>query len=135
MRNSATNANETSVLMGKIEGQNPDSESLAKLGQIPVKKYVYKRAIWDACVDCDPDSDPRLCEEKSCPLYRKWDKGKQGSKLSPLKSIHQYCIQCMNKQIYLVKDCPSLNCPLYPYRSGHNPRLKGKGPKKPIWLR
>ena len=135
MRNSALNTNEMSILTEKTGGLSPNPEGLGKLGQIPVKEYAYKRAIWDACIDCNPDGDPRLCKEKDCPLYRKWDKGKQGSKLSPLKSIHQYCVWCQGDQLLFVSKCTALHCPLFPYRSGHNPKLKGKGPRRPVWLR
>ena len=49
--------------------------------------------------------------------------------LSPLKSIRAKCLDCMADQMQEVRLCPSENCPLYPYRMGHNPNRKGLGGK------
>lgn len=43
---------------------------------------------------------------------------------TPLSAIHNFCISCMGDQPRLVKDCPSKNCPLWPYRTGHNTNSK-----------
>lgn len=43
---------------------------------------------------------------------------------TPLKSIKNFCIECMGGQASLVKGCASPNCPLYPYRTGHNTATK-----------
>lgn len=45
--------------------------------------------------------------------------------LSPLKSIRAKCLDCMCDQPQEVRLCPSENCPLWPYRMGHNPNRKG----------
>jgi hypothetical protein len=45
--------------------------------------------------------------------------------LSPLKSIKLYCFECAGGSAKERKDCSLLDCPLYPYRLGHNPKLKG----------
>lgn len=34
------------------------------------------------------------------------------------KAIRLFCNECMGFQPYLVADCPSKNCVLYPYRKG-----------------
>ena len=47
--------------------------------------------------------------------------------LSPLKSIRAKCLDCMCNQPQEVRLCPSENCPLWPYRMGHNPSRKGIG--------
>jgi len=47
--------------------------------------------------------------------------------LSPLKSIRAKCTDCMCGQLAEVRLCPSENCPLWPYRMGHNPNRKGIG--------
>lgn len=44
--------------------------------------------------------------------------------MTPLKAIKEYCIDCMGGQPRLVKGCTALNCPLYPYRTGHNTTIK-----------
>ena len=43
---------------------------------------------------------------------------------TPLSAIRNFCISCMGDQPRLVKDCTSKNCPLYPYRTGHNTNSK-----------
>lgn len=44
--------------------------------------------------------------------------------MTPLKAIKEYCIDCMGGQQRLVKGCTAPNCPLYPYRTGHNTTAK-----------
>ena len=52
----------------------------------------------------------------------------------PLKAIKFFCLECMGwdrrfkdsgKPISDVKDCTDKNCPLYEFRLGKNPYLKG----------
>ncbi|MBW2148749.1 MAG: hypothetical protein JRI22_17185 [Deltaproteobacteria bacterium] len=46
-------------------------------------------------------------------------------KLSPVKAIRAFCLQCVNGQRKEVKLCPSEKlCPLWPYRLGTNPTIK-----------
>ncbi len=47
--------------------------------------------------------------------------------LTPMKAIRAKCLDCMCGQVNEVRLCPSTDCPLYPYRMGHNPSRKGKG--------
>lgn len=44
--------------------------------------------------------------------------------LTPMKAIRAKCLDCMCGQIYEIPKCPCTDCPLYPYRSGHNPNRK-----------
>ena len=46
---------------------------------------------------------------------------------SPLKAIRAKCLDCMCDQPMEVRLCPCTDCPLYPYRMGHNPNRKGIG--------
>lgn len=45
--------------------------------------------------------------------------------LTPLKAIRQNCLDCMNGNANEVKLCPSVKCPLFPFRFGKNPNIKG----------
>jgi hypothetical protein len=62
---------------------------------------------------------------------------------SPLRRIKAHCLTCIPAQsFYAVKDCDGrvLNpkphdCPLHPYRLGHNPALRGKSKGNPDALR
>ena len=47
--------------------------------------------------------------------------------LTPLKAIRAKCLDCCCWQINEVRLCPVRDCPLYPYRDGHNPKRKGMG--------
>mgnify|MGYP002513408904 CR=1 FL=1 len=47
--------------------------------------------------------------------------------LSPLKAIRAKCLDCVADKPSEVRLCPSENCPLWPYRMGHNPNRKGIG--------
>ena len=43
---------------------------------------------------------------------------------TPLSAIKTFCVDCLGGQPKLVKGCTSKNCPLYPYRTGHNTNSK-----------
>lgn len=47
--------------------------------------------------------------------------------LTPLKAIREKCLDCMCDQPGEVRLCTCHDCPLYPYRMGHNPARKGIG--------
>lgn len=47
--------------------------------------------------------------------------------LTPMKAIRAKCLDCTCGSAQEVTLCPIHDCPLYPYRSGHNPARKGKG--------
>jgi hypothetical protein len=51
---------------------------------------------------------------------------------TPMKAIRAKCMDCSNNQIVEVRECPVTNCPLYPYRMGHNPNRKGIGGKRSL---
>ena len=40
---------------------------------------------------------------------------------NPVKAIRAYCMECSCGQTSEVKECPVVNCPLYPFRFGKNP--------------
>lgn len=46
---------------------------------------------------------------------------------SPLKAIHNFCIECMGYHKTWVKDCTAKDCPLYMMRTGVN---KAKQPRE-----
>ena len=47
--------------------------------------------------------------------------------LTPMKAIRAKCLDCCCWNPNEVKLCPIRDCPLYPYRDGHNPKRKGMG--------
>ncbi|MDD5679744.1 MAG: hypothetical protein PHI59_00660 [Candidatus Omnitrophica bacterium] len=50
------------------------------------------------------------------------------SKVTPLKAIRRYCVNCCRGSAKEVRLCPdSEMCYLYPYRFGKNPNRKGIG--------
>ncbi|MCL2305326.1 MAG: hypothetical protein FWC43_08290 [Planctomycetaceae bacterium] len=49
-------------------------------------------------------------------------KRKTKKPLTPLKAIRAKCLDCCCNQAKEVRLCPCKNCPLYPYRTGKNPR-------------
>ena len=50
--------------------------------------------------------------------------------IGPLKAIRLKCMDCSNQQYKEVELCPCTDCPLYPFRFGHNPNRKGMGNHK-----
>ena len=47
--------------------------------------------------------------------------------LTPMKAIRAKCLDCCCGQANEVRLCTATQCPLYEYRSGHNPNRSGKG--------
>ena len=47
--------------------------------------------------------------------------------MTALKAIRAKCLDCCCGSSDEVKKCPIPDCPLYPYRDGHNPARKGIG--------
>lgn len=43
------------------------------------------------------------------------------NRLTPIKAIRAWCLECVCGVASEVKLCPSEDCPLYPYRLGKNP--------------
>ena len=48
---------------------------------------------------------------------------------TPLRAIRAKCLDCCYDSAQEVKLCPAQNCPLWPFRSGHNPARAGIGGK------
>lgn len=40
---------------------------------------------------------------------------------NPVKAIRKKCLECMGNSRREVLDCPSTECPIYPFRLGKNP--------------
>jgi hypothetical protein len=49
------------------------------------------------------------------------------NKVTPLRAIREYCLECSNNSFVEVKNCPVRDCPLYLYRLGRNPKRSGIG--------
>ena len=47
-------------------------------------------------------------------------------KLTPIRAIRAKCIECYCGQLKEIRLCPSINCPIYPYRLGHRPKVIGE---------
>jgi hypothetical protein len=46
------------------------------------------------------------------------------NKISPVKAIRLFCIDCSGGSLPEVKECRSFTCPLHPFRFGKNPFIK-----------
>lgn len=44
--------------------------------------------------------------------------------MTPIKAIRAKCLDCVAGQVVEVRLCPSSDCPLYPFRMGHNPNFQ-----------
>ena len=45
-------------------------------------------------------------------------------RLTPIKAIRAKCLECSCGNNAEVRECVIPDCPLYPYRMGHNPYIK-----------
>lgn len=62
------------------------------------------------------------CFTGPCPLFPY----RLGRRI-PVKVFRSFCKHCMGGNDSLIKDCPSENCKIYPYRFGKNPSRQGIG--------
>lgn len=46
--------------------------------------------------------------------------------MTPIKAIRAHCIQCSGGNRAEVRKCVIDDCPLYPFRMGHNPNIRRK---------
>lgn len=53
----------------------------------------------------------------------------EARKNTPLRAIRAKCRECSGGSTAEVRECPVYDCPLYPYRNGHNPARRGIGGK------
>jgi hypothetical protein len=60
---------------------------------------------------------------KPCPFYE----FRMGGKRCSVKIMRQFCLECEGNSKAAVKECPTDDCLLHPFRLGKNPALKGKG--------
>ncbi|MFZ1035630.1 MAG: hypothetical protein WAN57_00320, partial [Smithella sp.] len=47
-----------------------------------------------------------------------------------IKIMRRFCLDCMGNKKAAVRECPTYDCLLHPFRLGKNPALKGKGKSK-----
>jgi hypothetical protein len=87
-----------------------------------------RRAIRKICIDCaGGTSEVKDCQgdklhEGTCLFYPyRMGKGRPSVKL-----IRKYCLWCMGGSPKLVRDCACHTCPLFLYRMGRNPKVKGR---------
>ena len=85
------------------------------------------------CTARTPETAPGCADPAGCHLwpYRNRETGvdhsRQAKLPSRLKSIKAECHNCMGnsgERFRLVRECDSIDCPLWPYREGHNPAAK-----------
>lgn len=48
-------------------------------------------------------------------------------KLTPIKAIRAYCMECGERSYEEVKLCPIATCPLFAYRFGKRPQVGKEG--------
>jgi len=90
-----------------------------------------KKAVRKMCIQCVGSAheirrckgDRLLTNDKECPLFPY----REGKRRPSVKVIRKFCLQCMRGSHNLVRDCPSHDCPLWPYRFGTNPNRAGIG--------
>jgi hypothetical protein len=62
------------------------------------------------------------------PGDRSYNWGPEKVKMTtPIKSIRRKCLDCQAGSRKAVRTCQQDECPLHPYRMGHDPKRQGKG--------
>jgi len=47
-----------------------------------------------------------------------------GGKRVPARVFRAFCVECQGSALH-ARECPQSSCPLYPYRNGKNPNIRG----------
>lgn len=47
--------------------------------------------------------------------------------MTKLKAIRAYCLKCESGSRKAIRNCDTVDCPLFPYRLGHDPTRRGIG--------
>ncbi len=68
--------------------------------------------------DCEGDQ----ATNGACPFFPY----RMGKRLG-VSAFRKYCLYCTCGDRAYVLSCPAETCPVYPYRFGHNPAMKGRG--------
>ena len=100
------------------------------------KNETPLHAVRRFCIECvgNVKSQIRNCggdkpimggEYPCCPLFPH----RGGRKRISVKTIRKHCMICTNGSHDAIRECPSTECPLYPFRMGTNPNYK-KSTKK-----
>jgi len=88
---------------------------------------IRKYCLW--CM-CGSIREVSLCTSNEtnpkCPLWP-LRFGKRVKGYRSLKQIRLKCLDCSSESPKEVRECRFKDCPLYQYRMGKNPKLKGKG--------
>jgi hypothetical protein len=51
---------------------------------------------------------------------------------TPIKAIRKKCLDCTCGQVLEIRECPVIECPLYPYRMGRRPDKATQIPSRDI---
>lgn len=46
------------------------------------------------------------------------------SKISPVKAIRKFCMECVGGNRNYIRECECAHCPLWPFRMGNNPFIE-----------
>lgn len=94
-------------------------------------KPTPRRAIMLFCREC-VSGRIELCASPDCLFYpfKRPRTLESGMGVSILKTIKAYCLACVGNEYEEVKNCTGKDCPVFPFRLGRNPYLKGKGSSK-----
>ena len=86
----------------------------------------------DDCMNHQP-TKVKKCRSKLCTFYNcRSGKNDTSPRVSALQLIKRFCLDCSDINVIARAQCKYVNCILHQYRKGHNPALKGKGPKNPF---
>jgi hypothetical protein len=111
-----------------------DTDGLAKL-----KGPAY--AIRKKCVDCIGGSEyseivrcsaaPAVCKLWPYRSGHGREEGRGYERMTRMKAIRRECLLCTGNSSVEVDRCESIDCALYAYRKGKNPKRAGLGNKNP----
>lgn len=100
-----------------IDDRFPPSKALKKYCIQCLGLNIFNRAEIENCQGDKAKLGP-------CPLYPY----RLGDKRPSVRVFRRYCLYCTQGDKAYVDECPTMACPLRPYRYGTNPSLTGKRP-------
>jgi hypothetical protein len=107
----------------KLANQYAELKSLNGLAQLRLKENINRMEQTLAWQGANPKKIPfdelkeHIHSSGVDPIERKYVQRIKNR----TTAMRAFCVSCMGDDVYAVKDCPSVTCPIHPFRMGGDP--------------
>ena len=108
---------------GKKKRMKPKSKAVRTKTGFRITPINRRRVCRLMCIECMgwAEAEVNRCKTK-CPLSDFRSMVGEQNAMKRDSAVRKFCLECMNGKPYLISQCISVYCPLYPYR---NSRVDG----------